>query len=77
MNASFGSGKRHVAVIDSAGAASGMGVFVRTAESRGGSGLCEKSGELRRKSKHHKTGQNERNWSHAGCEYNFVLRPKV
>ena len=72
-----GDGKRHVAIIDSVGNATSMGVVVKTAESRGSKGLCELHGELRRTKKEHQNGQNARNWKHHGAEYNFVLRPKA
>lgn len=72
-----GDGKRHVALIDQVGIATSMSVMVKTAESRGGVGLCHKYDELRRLNKSHKSGQNDRNWKHSGAHYNFVLRPKL
>lgn len=72
-----GDGKRHVAIVDTVGNATKMRVTVKTAESRGGIGLCHKYDDLRRQSAHWKSGANDRNWKHSGALYNFVLRPKL
>ena len=72
-----GDGKRHVAIVETAGTATKMRVHVKTTESRGGIGLCHKYDDLRRTSTTWKDGANDRNWKHYGTLYNFVLRPKL
>ena len=67
-------GSRHVALIDKVGMAKGNRIWIKTAESRGSTGLAPRTGDLIRLHSKHQDGQNDRNWQHDGAKYNFVLR---
>lgn len=70
-------GGRHVAVVDQVlGSASSQSIRIRTAESRGGKGLCQLTGYLSRLHTNHVENKQVRQWKHYGCEYSLVLKPR-
>lgn len=72
-----GDGRRHVALVNSVGAAGSKSVTVTTAESASSKGgLCNKTSTLTRIRTSHSSEPNVRHWKHAGVEYNFVLQPR-